>query len=587
MWDFKDKKFIKSTQRCSKSFVGDDRNTSTTALGGEGQYLYWTLLHAKARPASDNGSTATMSTLYNLEPPPTAKVLLTTTAGDLLLELFAKQIPLASRSFLQHCLDGYYDGTVFHRLVPGFILQGGDPTGTGEGGESVFEGRTFEDEFHSRLKWNRRGLLGMANEGKKGTNGSQFFFSLGDCKELEGRNTLFGRIVGDTIFNLLKMSEAELGDGGRPLYPTKIIGAEVLVNPFEDMLKREIKRTEIAKGQASALKKSKKKGGKTLLSFAGGEDEMEEPAMKKQKFNPALVDNGIDARDKDRIPVRQEGKAAPKMKANDGPQVSSERKPKPTKRSRSFSSQSPQPRTEPPPATQLPLRNEEVPSRSPSVSPEPVEKMTSVLDKTNAQIAELKASMKRNITAAPVKEAKPKSALESLMPANAVRGKRKGGLKEEKRTLDLLDAFRSKLDTAAPGLIKPDTQGTPGLDIPETNGQTVDENNDEEAELCDLHFIANCQSCKSWDEHSGDEGGDEEKGWMSHVLSFEKDRLGKDLTWKRKNEEELLVIDPREKAKDIRDEQRAKKLAKAGGSTAWAKDRDRGREPGIRAGGKG
>jgi peptidyl-prolyl cis-trans isomerase SDCCAG10 len=66
-----------------------------------------------------------MSTLYNLEPQPTGKVLLKTTLGDIVLELWAKQVPLASRNFIQHCLDGYYDNTIFHRLVPGFIIQGG------------------------------------------------------------------------------------------------------------------------------------------------------------------------------------------------------------------------------------------------------------------------------------------------------------------------------------------------------------------------------------------------------------------------------------------------------------------------------
>src|ERR1700761_9674832 len=120
-----------------------------------------------------------MSNLYNLEPHPTAKVLLQTTSGDILLELFAKQTPLASRNFLQLCLDGYYNDTIFHRLVPGFIIQGGDPTGTGEGGEAIYDGGLFADEFHPRLKFNRRGLLGMANSGTKDDNGSQFFLTLG------------------------------------------------------------------------------------------------------------------------------------------------------------------------------------------------------------------------------------------------------------------------------------------------------------------------------------------------------------------------------------------------------------------------
>ena len=204
-----------------------------------------------------------MSSIYNTEPQPTASAILHTTSGDISVELFAKQTPLTCRNFLQLCLDGYYDNTIFHRLVPGFILQGGDPTGTGNGGESIYDGGAFsgdldpwpmdqrrgrnagptgvnfKDEFHSRLKFNRRGLLGMANEGALDTNGSQFFFTLGKTEELNGKNTVFGRVAGDTIYNLAKMGEAEVEEGGdRPLYPTKITGVEILINPFDDMKKR-------------------------------------------------------------------------------------------------------------------------------------------------------------------------------------------------------------------------------------------------------------------------------------------------------------------------------------------------------------
>ncbi|KAL1304449.1 hypothetical protein AAFC00_003445 [Neodothiora populina] len=156
-----------------------------------------------------------MSSLYNLEPPPTAKVLLNTTSGDLVFELWGKQAPLATRNFLQHCLDGYYDGTIFHRLVPGFIIQGGDPSGLGTGGISaVNDGAPFHDEFHSRLKFNRRGLLGMANSGEPDDNTSQFFVTLDATPELQGKNTMFGRIEGDTIYNLMKMAEADLAEEG-------------------------------------------------------------------------------------------------------------------------------------------------------------------------------------------------------------------------------------------------------------------------------------------------------------------------------------------------------------------------------------
>src|ERR1700712_5256832 len=108
-----------------------------------------------------------MSALYNLEPQPTAKVLLNTTAGDLVLELWGKQAPLATRNFLQHCLDGYYDGTIFHRLVPGFIIQGGDPTGTGSGGESIYDGGAFSEAREEGGIWPIEDRKG-ANAGPQG-----------------------------------------------------------------------------------------------------------------------------------------------------------------------------------------------------------------------------------------------------------------------------------------------------------------------------------------------------------------------------------------------------------------------------------
>ena len=533
-----------------------------------------------------------MSSLYNLEPQPTAKVLLTTTSGDLLLELFAKQTPLASRNFLQLCLDGYYNDTIFHRLVPGFIIQGGDPTATGHGGEAIYPGGVFEDEFHSRLKFSRRGLLGMANSGGggKGDNGSQFFLTLGECRELEGRNTLFGRIVGDTIYNLMKMGEAELsgveGDE-RPLYPTKVTGAEILVNPFEDMVKREPKpKVQVGMMEKQeGKKKVKKKGGKGLLSF-GGEDGEEEdvPVLTKQKFNPKLVSagNGTPAATEANKDFKASGKFAEK-----------------TRRRRSSTSMSPPQRTKPNPELQLPLPKDEEPSRPPSSSPEPaaVTKVSTLLDQTNAQIADLKASMKRNIQAAPATETKKKSALEQMIPETSTRGRKRklganGDAPVDKQTLDMLDAFRAKLAQAPPEI---ESSRSPAPDDQvkqdqangnENRNEKVDDDNGEEVALCDLHFIANCQSCQSWDQHlSGDTDAqnDDSRGWMSHALSFEKDRLGKDLTWKKKNEEELVVIDPREKAKDIREEQRAKKMAKTGGRT-WDRDRERGRLPDRKAG---
>ena len=544
-----------------------------------------------------------MSSVYNVEPQPTAKVLLETTSGDILLELFAKQTPLASRNFLQLCLDGYYNGTIFHRLVPGFVIQGGDPAGTGEGGEAIYDGGLFEDEFHSRLKFNRRGLLGMANTGRKNDNGSQFFFTLGATPELQDRNTMFGRVVGDTIYNLMKMGEAELVAEGseRPLYPTKITGTEILANPFDDMVKRDLlkrdllpqKGPEAGSDKKDHKKKAKKKGGKILLSFQDGETrDAEAPVLKKEKFNPQLVDaktlaDGSQSKNqgvKHGEDVQTNGtNGGSKVKLID---IDVKTRQKPIRRR--AKSASPPPGNNRDPTTQLPLPKDEEAFRSPTASPEPdqVKKVSSLLDRTNAQIAELKESMKRHIPSAPSTESRKKSAMEQMIPETAMRGrKRKHGANGDIQSLEFLKAFRAKLESAPPeSRESPAPEPNSEVSQDQSNGKGVTNNDeDEEAALCDLHFIANCQSCQSWEKHvpgDVDAADEDDKGWMSHALNFDKDRLGKDLDWKKKNEDDLVVIDPRVKAKNLKEEHIAKRQKGGlGGGRAWDQDRDKGRIP--------
>jgi peptidyl-prolyl cis-trans isomerase-like protein 2 len=93
------------------------------------------------------------------------------------------------------CKKNYYNNTKFHRLVPKFVLQGGDPTNTGAGGDSAFEGKPFRDEFDMRITHAHRGILSMANSGPN-TNGSQFFLTLNETKHLDLKHTVFGRVVG-------------------------------------------------------------------------------------------------------------------------------------------------------------------------------------------------------------------------------------------------------------------------------------------------------------------------------------------------------------------------------------------------------
>lgn len=498
-----------------------------------------------------------MSALYNLEPQPTAKVLLETTEGDILLELFAKQTPRSSRNFLQLSLDGYYNGTIFHRLVPGFVIQGGDPTGTGEGGEAIYDGGLFEDEFHSRLKFNRRGLLGMANSGRKDDNGSQFFLTLGPTPELEGRNTMFGRVVGDTIYNLMKMGDAELAEEGgeRPMYPAKITRIEVLVNPYEDIVKREGKVMGRVEDKKSDKKKEKRKPRKALLSFGAeeGDDASTLPVLTKEKFNTNL----IITKDTPIIPIVPNGKAKVLEKSTE-------------KSVRMGASRSPIAVPKPERTSQFPLPNVEEPSRFTSRTPEPeaIDKFSSLLERTNAQIADMKASMRRNISSAVRSELRKKSALEQMIPETATRGRKRkhgtgGNVPKDAQTMSVLDAFRAKLESAQAELEQIQPIPNDSAESEELISAKKSLADEDEAELCDLHFIVNCASCQSWDKHISenvDEDEDVGNVWMAHALTFGKDRLGKDLSWKKKNEEDLIVIDPREKTREIMEEHRAKKV---------------------------
>ena len=134
----------------------------------------------------------------------------------------------------------------------------------------------------------------------------------------------------------------------------------------------------------------------------------------------------------------------------------------------------------------------------------------------------------------------------------------------------MLKAFQSKLEAAPP---EKDAAQSSNVQDDDDGAQ---EATNEEAELCDLHFIANCQSCTQWDKQAKDDSDDE--GWMSHALSFAADKLGKDLSNRKKAEEELVVIDPREKARTLKEEKRAQRDARAGGSgREWDQTRDQAR----------
>eukprot|EP00930_Biecheleria_cincta_P006775 TRINITY_DN107842_c0_g1_i1.p1 TRINITY_DN107842_c0_g1~~TRINITY_DN107842_c0_g1_i1.p1 ORF type:complete len:560 (-),score=105.87 TRINITY_DN107842_c0_g1_i1:241-1920(-) len=159
-----------------------------------------------------------------------------TSIGCLNVELHCDIVPRTTDNFLRLCEKNYYDNTIFHRLIKNFMIQGGDPTGTGRGGESGFEGgRYFKDEFDSRMVHQGPGVLSMANSGKN-TNRSQFFVSLKSCEHLNNKHSVFGRVVGG--LNLLEtFNKWETDTKDKPIKEIKLIRTEVFKNPFADVIK--------------------------------------------------------------------------------------------------------------------------------------------------------------------------------------------------------------------------------------------------------------------------------------------------------------------------------------------------------------
>lgn len=427
----------------------------------------------------------------------------------------------------------------------------------------------------------------MANSGRKNDNGSQFFLTLGDTKELTGRNTMFGKVVGDTLFNLVRMGQGECEEGTeRPVYPVKILGGEVVINPFEDMKPREVvKKTETLEDATKAKKAAakKKKGGKALLSFGGDEgDEPAAPVSKKPKFNTRLVVAA--PLDDTNAPIEQKEKSISKpSKTGSKNLITTTETITPTITKDSLA--------EAPPPEPKPTR---VPSRSPSSSPEPT-KPPSALSKTNAQIAALKASLRaRSTSDTPAAAPKPKKSLlalqKEMLPPTSVKGrKRKRGKArdteaDDEDALAALKRFQDKLSSAVyqPPEDTAMADPAPTAEKKESGGDVLDE--DPEGNLCDLHFIPACASCGLYERGDRSPSPDASDRLWGHTLSFEKDRLGKDLTWKRKNEE-LSVIDPREKEREILGERKAGRRedkrgafrkGAGGGGREWDRRRDEG-----------
>ncbi len=151
-------------------------------------------------------------------------VVLETNQGDIEIQLFNDVAPKTCENFVGLIKKNYYDGLIFHRVIKNFMIQGGDPTGTGRGGESLWGGK-FEDEVSPSVTFDKKGLLAMANAGPN-TNGSQFFITVAATPWLNMKHTIFGEVVAG--YDVVESIEnTATGSGDRPVEEQKIIKAYV------------------------------------------------------------------------------------------------------------------------------------------------------------------------------------------------------------------------------------------------------------------------------------------------------------------------------------------------------------------------
>ena len=162
----------------------------------------------------------------------TQSISLHTTLGDLKIELYCEDAPRAAENFLALAASGYYNNTIFHRNIKAFMIQGGDPTGTGKGGRSIYNtpNGKFADEIVDTLKHTKRGILSMANSGPN-SNGSQFFITYKAHAHLNGKYTVFGHVI-DGLEVLDKMERIPTGVGDRPVQEIRLNRVTIHANPF-------------------------------------------------------------------------------------------------------------------------------------------------------------------------------------------------------------------------------------------------------------------------------------------------------------------------------------------------------------------
>lgn len=514
-----------------------------------------------------------MSNVYEQEPPTTGKLLLYTTYGPIEIELWCKECPKATRNFIQLCLEGYYDQTTFHRLVPGFVIQGGDPTGTGNGGSAV-DNQIIPPEYHTRLKWTRRGLLGVAGMDSTGNGKSQFFFTLCETPELYRKSTLFGKVVGETIYNLVRMGELQVEKGTeRILHPPIILYTQVLNNPFDDIIPRELlevkerreKSTTTTTSSSSSILSSNPQAttkiklpptttvtppflvkNRKVLSFGEGEEEEEgkgsdkgkttsgidfkikssheilnDPSLCRQSLKldltsrqaqPILTNNDtIIIMKKSNLDVKASLEELQQMRSNNIKEIQD----------------------------QITFVQQELKGMNDSVvtfDNHSNSKQSLSESATRADSLAQLLGVKKTCSSTPLSQNLLKEQLQAYKERKkTIIGKRGRTMADEMDTLLALNSFREKLKVVEEGgRVDPTT--LPKKETP-TPASTL--------EICKLHGLVGCESCRDTFGGKLQKEGTED-GWLMHRLVFDKDAGYREM---RSDLDSLAVIDPRDRQK--------------------------------------
>ncbi|EUD65900.1 peptidylprolyl isomerase [Plasmodium inui San Antonio 1] len=222
-----------------------------------------------------------MSEVYSIEPKTSGRVTIYTSLGELEVLLFCNECPVACQNFIQLCLNNYYNGNKFFRVIPKFLIQTGDHTNTGLHNEYAFK-EPFQNECNRRLKFLYAGCISFANLNiDKPSNGSQFFITLDKAEYLNNKNTLFGKVAKHSIYNLLKFNQIKTNKKDEPIEDAPYIRyIKIEENPFHHLVpyvnyERDVKERRQEETRRELPKEAKKLRG-NLLSF--GYDEGEEAA---------------------------------------------------------------------------------------------------------------------------------------------------------------------------------------------------------------------------------------------------------------------------------------------------------------------